>query len=376
MTSPLLLYLVTEDWYFLSHRLPMARAARDAGFRVAVATRVDKGAEAILREGFDLHALSWDRGAVSPLSLATSVAEVAALYRRLEPDLLHHVAMKPVIVGSIAARLTGRKAVVNAVTGLGSTLIPANGRLSLSGRAVRAALPVLLNRRGWDVVVQNDDDRAMLTGLGIAPDRFTVIRGSGIDIEHHAVMPEPDGPVTFGFAARMLDDKGVRPLLAAFSSLRARGLAIRLLLAGTPDPDNPTSLTEAEMQDAANSPGVTWLGHVADIRSLWAQAHVAVLPSRREGLPKALLEAAAAGRPIVATDVPGCREIARQGQNALTVPADDPEALAGAMAMLAEDGAMRRRFGMAGRTLVESDLSSTAVAQATLDLYRRSLSRT
>ena len=152
-----------------------------------------------------------------------------------------------------------------------------------------------------------------------------------------------------GFVGRLLDDKGVRTLVDAHAILAQRGRPVRLLIAGDPDPANPVSIPPQEIAAWSRRPGLLLLGHVADIRDVWKAAHIAVLPSRREGLPKSLLEAAACGRPIVATDVPGCREIARAGVNALLVPPDDPVALADAIDTLAQDAAMRARFGAAGR---------------------------
>lgn len=366
-SAPLLIYLVTEDWYFLSHRLHMARAARDAGFRVAVATRVDQGEARIRAEGFEVIPLNWRRGAAGPWELLRSIRQVHGVYRAFQPALVHHVAMKPVLVGGIAARLAGVPACVHALTGLGSTLIDGGG---LTGRIIRRLLPRILNAGNALTLVQNADDRSEIAALGVKPTRFRIIRGSGVDLDHHTPLPTPGGPITFGFAGRMLADKGVRPLLQAFASLRADGIDARLLLAGDIDPENPTSLDAEEMRRAAAMPGVEWLGHLTDIRTLWARCHVAVLPSRREGLPKALLEAAAAGRALIATDVPGCREVAVAGRNALLVPPDNIGALAAALASLATDEALRRAFATESRRMVETDLSATAVAAQTLALYQ------
>lgn len=368
--TPHLIYLVTEDWYFLSHRLPMARAARDAGFRVGVATRVAEGAQSILDEGFELHPLPWQRGLASPGELLRSTHAVARLYRHLKPDIVHHVALKPILIGGLARIAAPVPAVVNAVTGLGSTLIEDGGGTRLSGRGVRAVLPKVLNQRGAVTIIQNESDGEEIARLGADKSRFVLIRGSGIDLDHHTVLPEPVGPVTVGIAARMIEDKGIRPLVEAVRRVRKAGIDLRLLLAGDTDTENPTAIGRAEMEAVGREAGITWLGHVTDIRGLWTRCHIAVLPSRREGLPKALLEAAAAGRPIVATDVPGCREVAVHGANALLVPVDDPAALATALAQLARDGDLRRRMGVESRKLVESDLSADAVAKRTVDLYR------
>ncbi len=372
---PRLLYVVTEDWFFLSHRLPMARAARDAGFEVHVATNMADGGAAIAREGFVLHPVRFARGRLSPLATLATIRALRRLYRALAPDLVHHVALQPTVLGSLAA-LGLPVARVNAVTGLGYAFISESRKARLVRRVLGNLLRFLVDRPRSVALVQNPDDRGLLQGLGIAAERIVLIPGSGVDVDRLTPTPEPAGAVTLGFVGRLLDDKGIRVLVAAHRLLRAKGLPVDLLIAGTPDPANPASVSQAEAESWAREPGVTWLGHVDDIATLWARAHIAVLPSRREGLPKSLLEAAAMARPLVATDVPGCREVARAGVNALLVPPDDPAALARALERLAGDAALRRRFGRASRALVESDLAEAAVGAATVALYRQLIDET
>jgi len=369
---PKLIYLVTEDWYFWSHRLPMARAAQHAGFDVAVATRVAAHGERIRAEGFALHPLRWRRRDIGPWASLRAVGEVYRLYSRERPLLVHHVALKPAVLGSVAALLAGVPAVVNAVTGVGFVASSPSLRARLLRRPMDFALARLLERPNSRVIVQNEDDRALLLSLRSGADeRIVVIRGSGVDTTHFRATPEPPvPPVTAGYAGRMLADKGVAVLVEAQQSLRRRGGDLRLVLAGTPDPENPSSIDAATLAAWRALPGITWLGEVDDIRALWSIAHIAVLPSRREGLPKSLLEPAAMGRPLIATDVPGCREIARDGVNALLVPPDDAGALAAALERLADDAELRRRFGAASRALVESELAADAVGAATVACYR------
>jgi glycosyltransferase involved in cell wall biosynthesis len=367
---PRLLYVVTEDWFFLSHRLPMARAAQAAGFEVHVATNVADGAAAIAREGFVLHPVRFRRGRISPFATLATILALRRIYRDVAPDLVHHVALQPTILGSLAA--LGRPiARVNAITGLGHAFISDSAR----ARAVRAAIGMLLRRlldRDRSVaLVQNPDDRDLLCGLGIAPERIVLIPGSGVDVVGLTPMPEPPGPVTAGFVGRLLDDKGIRILVAAHRLLRQKGVAVELLIAGTPDPANPASVSQAEAVAWGHEPGITWLGHVDDIATIWARAHMAVLPSRREGLPKSLLEAAACGRPMVATDVPGCREIAIPNRTGLLVPPDDADALAAAMEELARSPALRARFGRAARHLAEERFAADAIGRAVQGLYLR-----
>jgi glycosyltransferase involved in cell wall biosynthesis len=374
MAAPRLLYLVTEDWYFLSHRLPMARAARAAGFEVHVGTRVVEHGAALAAEGFAVHPLAWKRGSASPGAFLSAVRAVRRLYRDVCPDIVHHVALQPSVVGSLAARglpIT----VLNAVAGMGSTFIAATPQARAARFVMTQLMRWLFNRPGAIVLVQNPDDERALAALGIAPERIVRIPGSGVDVDRLTSLPEPAGPPVAAYVGRLLEDKGLRALMDAHSRLTAAGEPIRLLLAGEPDPANPGSLPPALLAQWRQQPGVTFLGHVPDIRAVWAAAHIAVLPSRREGLPLSLLEAAACGRPLVATDVPGCREIARAGVNALTVPVDDPEALASALRRLAGDPALRAQYGAAGRRLAEAEFSSGRIGREIVALYRRLLER-
>ena len=222
-------------------------------------------------------------------------------------------------------------------------------------------------------LVQNDDDRAALIALGIPKSRIALIAGSGVDIARFVPLPEPAGPPTAAFVGRLLDDKGIRTLIAAHRLLRARGADARLLIAGTPDPANPASVSHEEAASWNNEPGITWLGQVDDISGLWARAHVAVLPSRREGLPLSLLEAAACGRAMVATDVPGCREIAIPDLTGLLVPVDDATALADAIERLLRDAELRTQFAAAARCLVVERFSSEIIGRQTVALYRHLL---
>jgi glycosyltransferase involved in cell wall biosynthesis len=368
-----LIFLVTEDWYFWSHRLPMARAAQAAGFRVGVAARFDRHAERIRAAGFDVLPLRWRRGSLGPLASLAAILEIRRLYRRERPVIVHHVALKPALLGGIAALLARVPATVSLVAGMGFAGGSRSGAARLAGGAGRRILPRLLLRRHARAIVQNPDDRRALAALAPgAADRIHVIPGSGVDLAQFQPAPEPrGGPVTAAYVGRMIGIKGIATLVEAQQRLQRRGVDLRLLLIGPPDPENPTSIPLATLQRWSSLPGIDWRGRQEDIAGVWRQAHIAVMASDGgEGLPKSLLEAAAMARPIVATDVPGNREIARHGVNALLVPPGDPEALADALAVLAGDPAQRRRLGAAGRDLVERDMSDQAIAAATASVYR------
>ena len=374
---PKLLFLVTEDWYFCSHRLPVARAAREDGFEVVVATRVRGHGEEIRDEGFALRPLTWRRRGDGLLGAARAMSAITRLYRAERPDIVHHVALKPVLFGGLARRLAFPRpadapASIDSVMGLGSGFSAKTATARLRRPPLGLALRLVAGGgRGW-VVVQNPEDRAALAELGIDVRRIALIRGSGVDIGHFGPLPEPEGgTVTVALVSRMLRDKGVLEAAAAIRRLRARGLPIELLLAGPTDPDNADSLTAQTLRSLAAEPGIAWLGPVADVRAVWRRAAIAVLPSTYgEGVPKTLLEAAACGRPLVAADVPGCREAVRPGETGLLVPPHDVDALAAALAALAADPVLRARMGRAGRALIEQQFTDAIVARETLALYR------
>ena len=350
----------------------MARAARDAGFEVHVATRVQNGRPAIEAEGFILHPVPFARGSLSPIKTFKTLAALRRVNGDVAPAVTHHVALQPSLLGLIAT-LGRRIACVNAFIGLGYAFTSSNAKARALRLMVGTTLRHLVDRDGSIALVQNGDDRAALMSLGIPETRIALIPGSGVDVDRYTPLPEPPEPLTFGFVGRLLDDKGVRALVEAFRLLRARGSNAHLLIAGTPDPANPASVTAAEAESWNKEPGITWLGHVGDIAGLWARAHVAVLPSRREGLPLSLMEAAACGRVMIASDVPGCREVVIHEQTGLLFPADNAPALAAAMERLAGAPDLRARYGAAARRLAEEKFAARSIGRQTVDLYRRLL---
>ena len=368
-----LLYVVTEDWAFLSHRLPMARAAREGGFEVHVATRVSNGAAAIEAERFVLHPIPFARGSLSAVATLSTVAALRRVHRKVKPVLTHHVALQACVLGMLAS--LGRPcACVNAFIGLGYSFTSGTGKARAVRTIVGSLLRFLVNRKNSIALVQNNDDMSALMSLGIAKDRIALIPGSGVDVNRFTPLAEPVGAPTFGFVGRLLDDKGIRTLVAAHRLLRRRIPDANLLIAGAPDPANPASVTETEARSWNDEVGITWLGHVTDIAAFWAKAHVAVLPSRREGFPLSLMEAAACGRALIASDAPGCRELVLHDQNGLLFPVDDVMALADAMTRLAADPQLRARYAMAARKRAVNEFSASMIGRQTVALYQRLLS--
>ena len=363
-----ILYVANVDFAFL-HRLPMARAARAAGFEVHVATRISGLRQVIESENFTLHEIPFRRG-LSPFSGIRTIMALRRLESYVKPDIIHCASLQSCVYGSLAMRYR-RVSQVNAITGLGYIFTSSTWKSRILRATIRLVLPALLNRNTSVVLVENPDDQSDLVALGVNQERILHIPGSGVDTDHFQPLPEPEGPITFGFAGRLLSDKGIRALVSAHKMLRDQGHDFRLLIAGKPDPANPASIPIEEVEEWTRRPGITWLGHLDDIVALWTRCHVAVLPSHREGLPVSLLEAAACGRAMVATNAPGCREIVVQNETGRLVPVEDAKALADALLSLALSPELRSRYGRTAREMVVQRLSSKIVGEAIIDVYNR-----
>lgn len=369
-----ILFLITEDWYFLSHRLCLARACRDRGWDVVVATQINDDRDTIEKEGLRIAPITIKRSGKNPIAELRTLFQIIGIYRRERPDIVHQVALKPVIYGSLAAMAAGRPIVINALAGMGHVFTAGHLAVRLMRGFVRGLFRFCLRGGKTWLILQNEDDAGTFVKEGfVAPERLSLIRGSGVDPEQFHPTPEPEGEIVAAIVSRMLKDKGIHEAVEAARILKARGTGLRLRLVGDPDPQNPSSIAPETLRQWADEGIVEWLGHRTDIDRIWAQAHIALLPSYREGLPKALIEAAACGRPIVTTDVPGCREIVKHGENGLLVPARESGPLADALETLVKSPETRRRMGDAGRAAIEKDYTEDKVVQATLDLYDRAL---
>lgn len=368
---PHLVFVVNTDWFFLSHRLPLAREAVRRGWRVTVAAPDTGRLDEMAAEGVGVVDLPLSRSGTNPVAEAPTVAFLARLYRRLQPSLIHHVTPKPVVYGSLAARAVPDVPVVNAVSGLGYAFIgkPPWHPLPIVARRLYA---LALQRRRSYTVFQNDDDLAELAGAGLVDaDRAVLIRGSGVDIEAFSPAPEPPGPPVVLLPARVLRDKGVGEFVQAARALRGRGA--RFVLAGPLDPGNPAAVDRATVEGWQAAGDVEWWGPRDDMPEVYRQATVVALPSYREGLPKALLEAGATARALVTTDVPGCRDVVTDGETGLVVPVRDAGALAAAVGRLLDDGALRDRLRHAARDHVVAEHAVEHVVAAHFQLYGRAL---
>lgn len=365
-----LIYLVTEDWYFRSHRMPLALAARDAGFDVSVVTREDRDGEYIRSEGLGLIPLDMRRGQVGPLGEFFTLFTLWRILLRERPEVVHNVALKPVILGTLAARLAGVGGVVNALAGLGYAFTSRERRALFLRATAKFAFRILFRSPSVRVIVQNSVDQDMVKGLGVPAERIGLIAGSGVDLLAFRPTAEPKEPMIVAMVSRMLWDKGVGDLVEAARIVRQSGHDVRVRLVGPMDPANPSSIPEATLNGWVSEGIVDWSGPTRDVALVWENSHIGTLPSYREGLPKSLLEAAACGRPLIATDVPGCRDVVVHEETGLLVPPKDPKALADAIIRLAGDPTLRARLGKAARARVEAHFSVGHVICQTLSLYR------
>jgi glycosyltransferase involved in cell wall biosynthesis len=371
---PRLLYLITEDWYFWSHRLDLARAARDAGFDVTIATRVTDHGKQIQGEGFHLVPISLFRRSRNPLREFGAITELVGLYRRVRPHLVHHVAMKPILYGSLAAWVVRVPAILNAFAGLGYLFTNSERQRGGLHWVLTSALRSVIGRSGSTVLFQNEADRDELVRAGIVRSSHTrIIAGSGIDVTAFSVKPTPQGIPLVVLPSRMLWDKGIGEFVQAARDLKEKGADARFVLVGRCDEDNPAAIGREQLARWVGEGTVEWWGHRDDMSAVYEGATLVVLPSYREGLPKVLLEAAACGKAIIATDVPGCRDVVKDGINGVLVPPRDSSTLARGIANLLSDQYTREIMGARSREMAVAKWASPRIREQVLGLYHELL---
>ena len=366
-----LLFVVNNPAFFMSHRVPVALAAQTAGYDVHVATMDGPAVADIQALGMTHHAIPMTRSGKNPLQELGTLLALVRLFRRLRPDVVHLVTIKPVLYGGIAARLARVPGMVAAISGLGFVFLSNSLKMRLVRAVVARLYRIALGHPNSRVIFQNANDRDLLKSLGAVRDeQVVIIRGAGVDLDAFRPTPEPPAPpVVVTMVARLLRDKGVQEFVQAARLLRERGVPVTMQLVGGLDAGNPASATQADVDAWQQDGCVQALGERSDVAALYAAAHIAVLPSYREGLPKSLIEAAACGRAVVTTDVPGCRDAIEPNVTGLLVPVRDAAALADAIARLAKDAALRQAMGAAGRALAEREFDINQVARIHVALY-------
>lgn len=368
---PKLLFVVTEDWYFVSHRLQLALAALNSGFDVALAARVTQHGSLIEKSGLTVFPVAFQRGRLGPFADLETIRRLVQIYRSYRPDIVHHVALKPVLYGTVAARITRVKSIVNALGGLGFVFSSDAIRARLLRKGVIPALRIALRNDHNRTIVQNIDDRSKLLALGIStPTSIRLIRGSGVDLTAYRCCDTLKQPPLVVLPARLLREKGVYEFVAAARQLHVLGVKARFALVGQVDPMNPSSIPAHQLETWKNEGHVEIWGWRQDMDAIFEQAQIVCLPSYHEGLPRALLEASACGCAIVASDIPGCRELIKHGETGLLVPPRDVTALVTALKYLIEHPAERKRLGQAARTTLDPDFTIETIVNQTLDIYR------
>ena len=365
-----LVYVITEDWFFASHFLDRAKAAVGKGYKVSVITRCRETAREFRQYGLAPINIEFSRRGLNPITELITIFRLRTILKRIKPDIVHNVALKPVVLGSLAAQFAGVRNIVNAPVGMGYVFTSEENKARILRPIVKALIRYSLGRQARRVIIENNDDFNNLVAGGFAKnDSIALIKGAGVDTEKFDYKPEPDGQVRVIMVSRLLRDKGVQEFTDAAKLVKARESTVQFVLVGDVDDGNPTSLTAEQLTELRKSRDVTWLGARTDISDLLAASHVACLPSYREGLPKSLIEAASAGRPIVTTDVPGCREVVTHMVNGLLVQPRDVSALASAIEKLVNDPKLRQSMGKENRHKAESEYANEIIIAQTHGVY-------
>lgn len=376
MSHRKVLLFANTSWYLYNFRLSLARRLQELGWEVVLVAPNGEYAGRLAGLGFRFIPFDFQTRGTNPLRELTVLGRLIRLYRQERPTIVHHFTIKCVLYGSLAARLAGRIPAVNAVTGLGWIFTNDSLPTRTSRPIVKALYRLVLRLVPCRVVFQNTEDRDLFLQEGLVPaNRTDVIRGSGVDgtrfrpTRKDEGMQSANGTTRVLFASRLLRDKGVFELLEAARVIRQRGLQADFLFAGDTYPDNPSSLTERDLDWLGRQEFVRYLGHVEQMPELLRRCDIVVLPSYREGTPRVLIEAAASGKPIVATDIAGCRGVVRHGVNGLLVPVGDVDALVDALTTLILRPDLRLAFGREGRSIVLSEFENSVVLRRTIAVY-------
>lgn len=367
------LLVATYDWYMYNFKLPIARALRAAGHDVVLVTPTGSYVDRMLEEGYEWREWKLDRHSMNPVKELRALLHLALIYRRKTPDIVHHFTAKGLLYGTIAARLTGTNRIINAVTGgvsaLGNVVSERSWVYQIVKRFVGTVFHFVLS--GTEVIFQNPDDMNAFIDRGfIEEEHAHLVKGSGVDLTRFQVDGEPEGPLTVILAGRLLWNKGVGEFVEAAQRMRRWNEEMRFVLVGETDESNPMSVSEDQIHEWEDKGLVEWWGFCEDMPAVFEEAHIVCSPSYyREGVPKVLIEAAACERPIVTTDMPGCREIVRDGENGILVPPKDVETLAETLLRLKEEPSLRQKMGGRGRQLVREEFSIEHVLEQTMEVY-------
>lgn len=361
--------VANTDWYLFGYRFDLAKTLRQGGLDVTLISPSGEYVQALRQAGFAWRPVALTRGAANLFAEIRGLLDFFKLYRGAGYHIVHHFTIRAVIYGSLAAKFAGIKRIVNSITGLGHLFTNQSASVKLLRWIV---LPIYKwSLSGTHVIFQNDDDKLYFeTNKLVPPKQAHVIYGSGVDVAKFQLTNEPAGTPQVILASRLLWEKGVGEFVKAAEMLIGKGVKARFILVGETDPGNPSSIPRETIEAWQEQEIVEWFGWQANMPDIYSASHIVCLPSYREGLPKALIEAAACGRAVVAADVPGCRQVVQDGVNGLLVPAKDAAALAAALERMIADPALRRKMGVAARQIVEERFSTQKINQQTLQIYR------
>lgn len=366
--------VANTDWYLYNFRLSLACYLRDQGLEVTLVSPPGRFASQLQASGFPWIAWEVGRQSLAPWRELDALLRLGRIYQHERPDIVHHFTVKPVLYGSLAARFLHIHGVVNSITGRGYIFLGQELKARLLRGVVKWLYRWAFRHPNCAVIFENTTDQQYFIQEKLVPETRTwLIEGVGVDAEHFHPTPQPPGVPVVVLPARMLWDKGVGTLAEAARLLHPR-LQVRLALVGEPDPGNPATIDTTTLERWDKEGVVEWWGWQGDMAAVYAQSAVVTLPSEYgEGVPTVLLEACASGRPVVATDAPGCRDVIQDGVNGLLVPPADPRALAEALYKLLSDSPLRGRMGAAGRQLILDKFTSTRVNPAQYQVYQKIL---
>jgi glycosyltransferase involved in cell wall biosynthesis len=369
--SKRILYLVNVDWFFLSHRLPIALEAKNNGAEVYVATTDTGHRKKIESYGFKFIDIQFSRKGTNFIREIMSLPRIYNLYRKLNPDLVHHVTIKPVIYGSLVARLFKNLKVVNAITGMGFAFSN-DDKASSINKIVKKAYKLGLRNKNVKVIFQNEKDKSVFIDNGLVKDTQTIlIRGSGVNCSEFEPKENTDNEEEIVIlASRMIFDKGIEEFVSAAEKVKEKRPQTKFILAGKTDKGNPNVVSEDQLIEWNKQGFVDWIGHTEDMVGLISKSTIITLPTYYpEGVPKILIESAACGKPIITTNRPGCNDIVIDGKNGILIPERDSQALADAILELLHNPIKMKEFGRFGRELVLKEFSEDIVVDKTMELY-------
>ena len=373
-----ILFVGNDYTYFLSHRLPIAEACLDRGWEVHIITpEQDKAAKNARKYRMFWHGIPMDPGSQNPFKEIKTCWVLKELYSTLKPDLVYHVTLKPVLLGSVAAKIAKVPAEVNALTGLGYLYINDNLKNSLIRPVVNHLFQFGFSHSNSCLILQNKDDKAMVLDYNLLKEKdIEIVRGSGVNTDKYPYVTEENAQIRVILPGRMLWDKGVGEFIKAAKKLRSEGCDATFHLFGDADPKNPKSISRSQLEKWNQEDGIFYEGYQENMQIAYKEANVVCLPSYREGLPKALLEAASTGRAIITTDAPGCREVVREGENGYLVPVKNVDKMAKRIKELIDEPELRRKFGKKSREIAVNNFSIEQVVSDIMNLFESLLNNT